>query len=167
MLAFFHPPDCVIWCYLLGRNHFLSIKKGNLPRICWGNFWWRFPVPPTERVWPGQRIHAFFPNRGTTFISSISTLWSRAILSFFFLVRGKPEGVKLCSACSSCFQSGDAFLKPKTNLVIWHAGKRKLLDTQLEGPEVWESWIFKEKDKIQPFWFLLLWKVRMKDPPFQ
>ena len=59
------------------------------------------------RVFPDPRV---FSNRGTTFISSISTLWSRAILSFF-LVRGKPEGVKLCSACSSCFQSGDAFLK--------------------------------------------------------
>lgn len=155
MLVFFHPPDCVIWCYWLGWNHFLSIKKGNLPPDLLGEFvGGEFPVPPTERVIPGSTDPRVFSNRGTTFISSISTLWSRAILSFLFLVRGKPVRVKLCSACSSCFQSGVPFKKTLRKIVWFDTLENgSFLDTQLEGPDVWKSWIFNEKDKIQPFWF--------------
>lgn len=113
------------------------------------------------RVFPDPRV---FSNRGTTFISSISTLWSRAILSFFFGFEVNLKGsscVQLVAAVSSPgMPSLNKTLRKK--LVIFDTLQRNLLDTQLEGPEGWKSWIFKEKDKIQPFWFLILWKVRMK-----
>lgn len=53
------------------------------------------------RVFPDPRV---FSNRGTTFISSISTLWSRAILSFFFWFEVNLKGsscVQLVAAVSS------------------------------------------------------------------
>lgn len=126
MLVFFHHPDCVIWFYLLGWNHFLSIKGEIFRRSCWKKNCWPFPVS-TQRVFPGQLpglpgSTRFFQPRNDFYQFNFDTLES-GYSQFFFLVRGKPEGVKLCSACSSCFQSGDAFLKqnPKKKIGdFWH-----------------------------------------------
>lgn len=167
MLVFFHHPDCVIWFYLLGWNHFLSIKGEIFRRSCWKKNCWPFPVS-TQRVFPGQLpglpgSTRFFQPRNDFYQFNFDTLES-GYSQFFFGFEVNLKGsscVQLVAAVSSPgMPSLNKTLRKK--LVIFDTLQRNLLDTQLEGPEGWKSWIFKEKDKIQPFWFLILWKVRMK-----
>ena len=83
------------------------VNQREIFRDLLGNFL-RFP-PPTERVVRGV-------NRGTTFISSISTLWSRNSQFVFWFEVSVGQEVHLVAS----FQSGGALKKTLGTMVVPH-----------------------------------------------